>query len=106
PKAGFQKGSMAVKLPTDSNTVKEYTANMELAFNKTAVQNYDMRFYFGSNKYTSLKDQGQEIEKLVDMGYWPLKYINRFVVLPLFNWLEGLNLGYGLIILMLTILVK
>lgn len=106
PKTGFQKGSMAVKLPTDSNTVKEYTANMELAFNKTAVQNYDMRFYFGSNKYTSLKEQGQEIEKLVDMGYWPLKYINRFVVLPLFNWLEGLNLGYGLIILMLTILVK
>lgn len=106
PKSGFDKGEMEVKLSTDSNIVKHYSANMDLGFNQNSVQNYNMRFYFGSNKFTSLKAQGHEIEKLVDMGYWPLKYINRFVVLPLFNWLEGLNLGYGLIILMLTILVK
>ncbi len=106
PKTGFEKGEMQIKLVTEPGMVKQYAANMQLGFNQSSVQNYNMSFYFGSNKFTSLQKQGHEIEKLVDMGYWPLKYINRFVVLPLFNWLESLNLGYGLIILMLTILVK
>jgi YidC/Oxa1 family membrane protein insertase len=40
------------------------------------------------------------------MGYWPLKYINRFVVLPVFNWLESFGWSYGLIILLLTVALK
>jgi YidC/Oxa1 family membrane protein insertase len=79
---------------------------MQLPFNQLASQDYEMSFYFGTNKFSVLKQQGHEIEKLVDMGYWPLKYINRFVVLPVFNFLESFNWGYGLIILVLTILLK
>ncbi len=65
-----------------------------------------MNFYFGNNKFSELQKQGHEIEKIVEMGYWPLKYINRFIVLPVFNFLEGFGWGYGLIILVLTVLLK
>lgn len=106
PKDGFDKGSMEVKLVTTPGQVKTYGALMQLPFNQVANQTYPMTFYFGTNKFSVLKSQGHEIEKLVDMGYWPLKYINRFVVLPLFNWLEGFNIGYGFIILILTLLIK
>lgn len=106
PKNPFDNGELEVKIPTENEKVKWYGANMQLPFNQLAAQNYEMTFYFGTNKFSVLKQQGHEIEKQVDMGYWPLKYINRFVVLPVFNFLESFSWGYGLIILVLTILLK
>ncbi|WP_285008481.1 membrane protein insertase YidC [Pedobacter faecalis] len=106
PSAPFEKGDLEVKLSTDSGKVKWYGANLQLPFNQLASQSYGFTFYFGTNKFSVLKEQGHEIEKQVDMGYWPLKYINRFVVLPVFNFLEGFGWNYGLIILVLTILLK
>lgn len=106
PQVPFEKGNLEAKVTTEPGIVKWYGANMQLPFNQLAAQSYAMKFYFGTNKFSTLKDQGQDIEKQVDMGYWPLKYINRWVVLPVFNFLESFNWGYGLIILVLTILLK
>ncbi|MES2457040.1 MAG: membrane protein insertase YidC [Bacteroidota bacterium] len=106
PAVPFESAELEVKVTTQPNEVKWYGANLHLAFNQQVAQNYAFKFYFGTNKFSTLKDQGHEIEKQVDMGYWPLKYINRFVVLPVFNWLESFNWNYGLIILLLTIALK
>ncbi|SFH48304.1 membrane protein insertase YidC [Pedobacter insulae] len=106
PQVPFEKGNLESKVSTEQGKVKWYGANMQLPFNQLASQSYAMKFYFGTNKFSTLKDQGQDIEKQVDMGYWPLKYINRWIVLPVFNFLESFNWGYGLIILVLTILLK
>lgn len=106
PENGFDKGNLEVVASTTPGEIKWYGANMELPYKHLAAQNYGMKFYFGTNKFSVLKKQGHEIEKQVDMGYWPLKYINRFIVLPVFNFLEGFGWGYGLIILVLTILLK
>jgi YidC/Oxa1 family membrane protein insertase len=106
PQVPFDKGNLEVKVSTEPGKIKWYGANMQLPFSQLASQSYAMKFYFGTNKFSTLKAQGQDIEKQVDMGYWPLKYINRFVVLPVFNFLESFNWGYGLIILVLTILLK
>lgn len=106
PQEAFDKGNLEVKVSTEPGKIKWYGANMQLAFKQLASQNYAMNFYFGTNKFSTLKAQGHEIEKQVDMGYWPLKYINRFIVLPVFNFLESFGWGYGLIILVLTILLK
>ena len=106
PALPFEKGNLEVKVSTEPGKVKWYGANMQLPFSQLATQSYAMKFYFGTNKFSTLKNQGQDIEKQVDMGYWPLKYINRWIVLPVFNFLESFNWGYGLIILVLTILLK
>jgi len=106
PQVPFEKGDLEVKVSTEPGKVKWYGANMQLPFKQLAAENYAMKFYFGDNKFDNLKAQGQGIEKQVDMGYWPLKYINRFVVLPVFQFLESFGWGYGLIILVLTVLLK
>ncbi|MCX2450253.1 membrane protein insertase YidC [Pedobacter sp. PLR] len=106
PKDAFESGKLAVTVATEPGLIKRYDADMKMHFGQTAAQNYAMDFYFGTNKFSELKAQGHEIEKLVDMGYWPLKYINRFVVLPVFKFLEGFGWNYGVIILILTILLK
>lgn len=106
PATPFEQGDLEVKVSTKPGEIKWYAANMQLQFNQLAAQTYPMKFYFGTNKFSTLKAQGHEIEKQVDMGYWPLKYINRFVVLPVFNWLESFGWSYGVIILLLTIALK
>ncbi|TCD28106.1 membrane protein insertase YidC [Pedobacter psychrodurus] len=105
-KQAFEKGSLEVKIPTSPGLVKFYDANMQLPYAHTANQVYEMEFYFGTNKFSALKAQGYDLEQQVDMGYWPLKYINRFIVLPVFNFLNNFNWNFGLIILVLTILLK
>lgn len=105
-KQAFEKGSLEVKIPTAPGQVKFYDANMQLPYAHIANQAYEMEFYFGTNKFSALKAQGYDLEQQVDMGYWPLKYINRFIVLPVFNFLNSFGWNYGLIILVLTILLK
>jgi len=105
-KDGFDKGTLTVTNPTDSGVVKAFTANMQLAFDSKDVNTYPMEFYFGPNKFSILKAQGYNLERQINMGYPPLKYINRYVVLWIFNELEGFGLNYGMIILLLTIILK
>ncbi len=106
PEKPFTKGDLEVQTSTEAGMVKWYAANMALAYQPLVTQQYGFTFYFGTNKFNTLQKQGHQIEKQVDMGYWPLKYINRWIVLPVFNLLESFNWGYGLIILVLTILLK
>ena len=79
---------------------------MQLPVGRQDITTYPMEFYFGPNKFSILKLQGYDLERQIDLGWGPLKWINRFIVLPVFNYLEGTNWNYGLIILILTILLK
>jgi YidC/Oxa1 family membrane protein insertase len=105
-KKSFDKGELIVNTSPDSSTVKSFAANMQIPFDRQELTSYPMTFYFGPNQLNILEKQGFEIEKQIDLGYWPLKYINRWIVLPVFNFLERFGWGYGLIILVLTVLLK
>jgi len=102
----FAGGSLAVNTPTEANVVKSFEADLNLDFTRQDINTYPMKFFFGPNKYSILKDQGYDFEKQIDLGWGPMTWINRFITLPVFNVLEGFNLGYGIIILILTILLK
>src|SRR3546814_7476071 len=65
-----------------------------------------MQFYFGPSHFNTLKEVGYDLEDQVQLGWGPLKWINRWVVIPVFNWLDNTNLSYGIIILILTLLLK
>lgn len=105
-KNSFDSGELAVNTSPDAGTVKGFAAKMQIPFQRQETSSFPMEFYFGPNQLNILEKQGFDIEKQIDLGYWPLKYINRWVVLPVFNFLEGFGWGYGLIILVLTILLK
>lgn len=102
---GFSKSNLAETTDvTDTTDIKQMSANLALARN--ADGSFPLEFYFGPNQYSTLKDQGYALEKIVNLGWGPLKYINRFAVLPVFNFLKQFNWNYGLIILALTIVLK
>jgi YidC/Oxa1 family membrane protein insertase len=102
---GFTKSNLAESTDiTDTADVKQMSANLVLTRNNDG--SFPMRFYFGPNQFSVLKAQGFGLEKQIDLGWGPLKYINRFAVLPVFNVLKQFNWNYGLIILTLTIVLK
>ncbi|HEX7366099.1 MAG TPA: membrane protein insertase YidC [Pelobium sp.] len=105
-KDGFSKAHVKITTLADSSAVKSYAAQLSLPYKSNQANNYNLEFYFGSNKFSQLKAQGHDLEKQVKMGWGPLKWINQFLVLPIFNFFESMNLGYGLIILLLTIILK
>jgi YidC/Oxa1 family membrane protein insertase len=102
---GFNKTNIAVATgATDTTDIKQMKAG--LTFSPDASGAYPMEFYFGPNRFSTLKAQGYSLEKQVDLGWGPLQWINRFAVLPVFNFLQQFNWNYGIIILVLTLLLK
>jgi YidC/Oxa1 family membrane protein insertase len=65
-----------------------------------------MHFYFGPNHYQTLKAEGFNLEKQIPLGWGIFGWVNRFVVIPIFNFLNSFDWNYGIIILILTIVIK
>ncbi|MBP9992846.1 MAG: membrane protein insertase YidC [Bacteroidales bacterium] len=63
-------------------------------------------FYFGPNHYYTLKSFGEGFEKIIPLGGKVIGTISRYVIIPVFNWLRQYIASYGIIILILTILIK
>lgn len=103
---GFKGGKINVYTSADNQIVKLFAANLRLDFSRQDINTYPMHFFFGPNQYKVLKAHGYGLEKQIDMGWGPMKWINRFITIPVFNFLDGFHWGYGLVILILTVMLK
>jgi YidC/Oxa1 family membrane protein insertase len=68
--------------------------------------NYNMNWYIGPNDYHILKQYDRNIKEIVNLGWGIFGFINRVVFVPVFNFLQGFIGNYGLIIILLTIIVR
>jgi len=77
-------------------------------FQGSSEENISMSFYFGPNKYSTLRKYKLDLERQIPLGwsFFLLQWINRFAVLPVFNFLGSFGWNYGIVILILTILLK
>ena len=95
--------------------LKNYEATMQTAFDPTGAQPTQLQMYFGPNDFHTLKAHNKlslntskdlELEDLVYLG-WPIvRWINRWFIIYVFDWLKGFGLHMGLVILLLTLIVK
>ena len=94
-----------------SGYLKNYKSTMGLSYNPQ-VAGYSMSIYCGPNKYAVLSDvegpNGDELsmERLIPLGGWLIGWFNRWLVIPVFDFLSKYIANFGIIILILTILVK
>lgn len=105
-KQGFENTNLKVTFTNKENVVKNYKTTAELAFNTQANNHFEFNFFFGPNQYKALKAEGNSYEKIINMGWGPMGWINRFITVPLFDFLDGYHLSYGIVILILTLLLK
>ena len=120
----FRSGTIssnALKEETSPEYLKEYSADLEIDFTDRlkGEQIVPMTYFIGPNNYSLLRDMNDEIASRVGktnenleiqnsiyLG-WPIvRHINRWIVIPIFHFLDNFNLGYGLIILLLTVFIK
>ena len=111
----FLNASLDSKLEQQgSGYMKNYRAEMTTAFDPTGATPTHLQFYFGPNHFKTLlasndlsfKDKDQELEDLVYLGWPIIRLINRWFTINLFDWLSGLGLSMGIVILLMTIIVK
>lgn len=87
--------------------VRRYSTSIDMPYDRTSDQLIGMQIYFGPNDFTSLKGYGDlGLESVVTVGGAMIRWINAFVVIPLFNWLNNWIVNYGIIILLLTLIIK
>lgn len=107
---GFSHVDINCKMPADSlRIVSQSVANMQLNLPATANADLKFSFFMGPNDYQTLRSQHIELENIVNLGqgvYAFVKYINRWVVMPVFDFIQKYALNYGLAIALLTIFIR
>jgi YidC/Oxa1 family membrane protein insertase len=95
--------------------MKEYkTVGAKATLISNSPEGLTFNYYFGPNDYALLKSydktkfegQNLELEKLVPLGWSLFRYINKWVIIPIFDWLTGWCGSLGLAIFLLTLIIK
>lgn len=104
----FDGGDVEVKAvpETDSNAIKIVSANLSLPYKHQANEVLDMNFYFGPNQYKVLVDYDLSYEKQIPLGWGIFGWINKGIIIQVFHFLGQTGLNYGIVILILTIIIK
>ena len=97
-----------------SGYLKFFNAKLKTAFDPTGVKASEFEMYIGPNNFRLIKaveEQSQfgkelDLEQLVDLGWWLLRWINRWFTLYVFDWLTGLGLNMGIVLILITLLLK
>ena len=86
--------------------VEQMHATFTIPYNHRKAETFPMYFYIGPNHYQLLSKAGDQLEKQIPLGWGIFGWVNRFIVIPIFNFLNSFDWSYGIIILILTIAIK
>ena len=94
--------------------MKKLMAKTNVGFDPEGNAPTQFQFYFGPNDYKILKqnsklahgDKKIRLNRVIDLGWPVVREVNRFLIIPLFNLLSKWNLSMGLVILLMTLIVK
>ena len=95
----------------ESSLLKTFTAQMGVPYTPQ-TEGYDFAFYFGPNKYSILKKIGEPggadiyLERLVPLGWGIFGWVNRWCVIPVFDFLRNYIPSFGIVILILAVLIR
>jgi len=92
--------------PDTSKYIKTMSTSLSIPFGGSDIETFGMSLFLGPNKHDLLETYGIALEQIIDLGWGILGWINEYAVIPVFNALDSTSLSYGIIILILTILLK
>ena len=115
-KNDFAENSQMTSIPQEkgSGYLKQYEAKMKTFFDPTGKTPSEFDFYYGPNDFRLLKrvekectfDKDLDMQRLVYLG-WPLfRIINRWFTIYVFDFLTGLNINMGIVLILITLLLK
>ncbi len=105
----FKTASYDAKEPADSNIVATNTSNFNLPVVAGSDFSFRFKWYMGPNDYTILKSYKMDMEEMIQLGYGPfffVKYISKWMIIPIFDVLSSFMGSMGLIIICLTLIIR
>ena len=108
-KENFASAEINTKVPESGNIVGQNMTTLAIPYNGAAAYSFPMEVYYGPNHYQTLKRMDVDLEKIIPLGsgiFAFVKYVNKWIIIPVFNFLGSLTSNYGLIILLLTIFIR
>ncbi len=104
---GFRAADFSMSYNSnDSSVIKDITAIARIPADHFSNDKANYKFYFGPNNYQIVKKVTKGFSQNVDMGWSLFAWINKFVIIPIFNFLENYISNYGIIIIVLVLLIK
>lgn len=89
----------------DTVFTKNFTAQVPLEF-KNGALNYNMNWYYGPAKYEILNGYERNLDEIMPLGWGIFGWINRYIFIPVFGLISSIGIGYGMAIILFTILVR
>ncbi len=106
-KGDFASGSFATTFDDkDSSYVKRAEVNLSIPAEAMASKKANFTYYFGPNDYKITKEVGHEFSRNMYLGWPPVIWVNKFLLMPVFNFLQSFIGNYGIIILLLVLFMK
>jgi len=103
----FANGIIGFSNTENSNKyLKHFESTIGIPFEYSPSSTVPMSFYFGPNHYNTLKKEDLGFEEIIPLGWTIFGWVNKYAVIPVFNFLDNYFVNYGLIILILTLLIK
>ena len=99
---GFTNGSFSQEQLESTDYTIKYNADINLP----AHNRIDLKFFFGPNDYDLLSTYDNEMEDIINTGWGIFGWVNKIMINPIFNLLKSTGWSYGLIILLVTLIVK
>ena len=111
--AKFTQSKLSSQMESQgSGYIKSYRAEMSTPFDPTGAQPTLLNFYLGPNHYKTLsaldrgRDHDWDLNKLVYLGWPIIRWVNLIFTINLFDWLTGWGLSMGIVLLLMTLIVK
>ncbi|MFT2011027.1 membrane protein insertase YidC [Pontibacter sp. 13R65] len=92
--------------PNDTLVVKTLTSQLLIPTQDVLNGKGDFTFYFGPNDYKILKHMADDFDKNLDLGWGIFSYVNKWLIIPAFDFLENYIASYGIIIMLLVLYIK
>lgn len=86
--------------------LSRFHADIALPYEGSSNEQVDMAFYFGPNHYQTLNQYDIDMESLINLGYAVVRPVNKYLIIPVFNFLRRFIDNFGIIILLLTVFIK
>ncbi|MEC9209950.1 MAG: membrane protein insertase YidC [Bacteroidota bacterium] len=111
-KNGFEKPTHLTstnneEIDVDTSTyIKNLAAVFELPYSHTRDERLNFQFYFGPNHYKTLEAYNSGFEELIPLGWGIFGWVNEYIIINIFDLLNKYFFSYGIIILLLTLIIK
>jgi len=103
----FPAASLAISVDDrDSSHVKKAEVNLSIPTDAIASNKANFSFYFGPNDYKITKEVEEGFSRNMYLGWPPVIWVNKFLLMPVFNFLQTFIGNYGIIILLLVLFMK